>query len=61
MTDLPRPVEVLHNGKWYHGWLEATYRDDNGRWHAFVRYRIPETGLQYLQWRDQDEVRPEQE
>ena len=60
MTELPRPVEVLHKGKWYPGWLEATYRDSDGRWHCFVRYRIA-PGLQYLQWRDRDEVRPVEE
>ena len=50
-----RPVEVLHDGRWVTGWLEAYRRDGEG-WRACVRYRAG-VGLQYLQWRSAAEVR----
>ncbi|MDQ4084702.1 MAG: hypothetical protein M3165_02705 [Actinomycetota bacterium] len=55
VADLPRPVEVLHDGRWCLGVLEAVQRDD-GRWRAFVRYRVA-PGSTFLQWRDGAEVR----
>ena len=32
-----RPVEVLHDGRWVPGWVEAYRRDGDG-WRACVRY-----------------------
>ncbi len=52
---LPRPVEVLHDGVWCRGWLEA-YRQDTGGWHGYVRYAVA-PGRRYLQWRDAAELR----
>lgn len=55
MADLPRAVEVLHEGRWCPGVLEAVQRDGDG-WRAFVRYRVA-VGSTFLQWRDGAEVR----
>ncbi len=60
MITVNRPVEVLHNGSWHRGRVEAMYRDGDGRWHAFVRYSVA-PGRQFLQWRDEDEVRKVEE
>jgi hypothetical protein len=56
MPDLPRPVEVLHEGTWRSGALEAL-NHRGGRWRGMVRYSA-EPGSTYLHWRDQDEIRP---
>jgi hypothetical protein len=50
-----RPVQVLHDGQWVGGWLEAYRRDDEG-WRAMVRY-CPEPDAQYLQWRPAEQIR----
>jgi hypothetical protein len=50
-----RPVEVLHDGAWVSGWLEAYRRGDAG-WRGMVRYS-PTLGAQYLQWRPADQIR----
>jgi hypothetical protein len=50
-----RPVEVLHEGRWVTGWLEAYRRDGRG-WRAMVRYSAG-PGMQYLQWRQESNVR----
>jgi hypothetical protein len=50
-----RPVEVLHDGRWVSGWLEAYRRDGQG-WRACVSYRTT-PGMQYLQWHSDAEVR----
>jgi hypothetical protein len=50
-----RPVEVLHDGAWVNGWLEA-YRRDADEWRGMVRY-TPTPGGQYLQWRPADQLR----
>jgi hypothetical protein len=50
-----RPVEVLHEGRWVSGWLEAYRRDGEG-WRAMVRYSAG-VGMQYLQWREEAQVR----
>jgi hypothetical protein len=50
----PRPVEVLHDGRWVPGRLLA-YRRDPGGWRGMVRYRVDLS--QYLQWRDESELR----
>lgn len=54
--DRPRPVQVLHEGTWYDGWVEGVRRDDAG-WQGFVRYAVA-PGRRYLQWRPQSELRP---
>ena len=51
-----RPVEVLHDGRWLPGWLEA-YRRDGDKWRACVRYSAG-VGMQYVQWRGEADVRP---
>jgi hypothetical protein len=53
-----RPVQVLHNGHWVGGWLEAYRRDPEG-WRGMVRYSTT-PGAQYLQWRSEAEVRRKQ-
>ena len=49
------PVEVLHDGQWVSGWLEAYRRDPEG-WRGMVRYS-PSPGAQYLQWRPAEQIR----
>ena len=34
----PRPVEVLHDGRWLPGWLLAARRNPDGSWRGLVRY-----------------------
>jgi hypothetical protein len=53
-----RPVEVLHEGAWVAGWLEAYRRDPDG-WRGMVRYST-KPGATYLHWRTQGEVRRRQ-
>jgi hypothetical protein len=50
-----RPVEVLHNGAWVTGWLEACRRDPDGL-RGMVRYS-PDPGCQFLQWRPAEQIR----
>lgn len=56
MPPLPRPVEVLHEGRWYPGWLEAVWRGGGDGWRAYVRYRVA-VGSTFVQWRASGEVR----
>ena len=35
---LPRPVEVLHDGRWVRGSLLAVRRERDGRWRGLVSY-----------------------
>ena len=35
---LPRPVEVLHDGRWLQGSLLAVRRERDGRWRGLVSY-----------------------
>jgi hypothetical protein len=51
----PQPVEVLHNGAWVTGWLEA-YRRERDGWRAMVRFS-PSPGAPYLQWRPAEQLR----
>jgi hypothetical protein len=53
-----RPIEVLHDGQWVSGWLEASRPDDES-WLGMVRYSTT-PGAQYLQWRSEAEVRRKQ-
>lgn len=55
LLDAPRPVEVLHDGRWLVGWLLAYRRDADG-WRAYVRYAAG-VGMTFLQWRGEAEVR----
>ena len=50
-----RPVQVLHEGRWIDGWLEA-YRQEPAGWRGCVRYTV-EIGATYYQWRDKDDLR----
>lgn len=55
MGDLPRPVQVLHDGRWYDGWLEAVRRDEDG-WRGFVRYTV-NVGATHVLWFGEDRIR----
>ena len=55
MDDLPRAVEVLHQGRWYRGMLEAVRRDDGG-WRGFVRFKVGPNAT-HLLWFDEAELR----
>lgn len=50
-----RPVEVLRDGEWRTGDLEA-YRQDASGWHGFVRHSEG-PGLNYLGWYTEDRLR----
>jgi hypothetical protein len=54
VLDDPRPVLVLHDGVWVPGRL-LVYRRNRDGWRGMVRYRVDLS--QYLQWRDQSELR----
>jgi hypothetical protein len=54
VLDSPRQVEVLDDGRWVSGWLEA-YRRDGDVWLA-MRDTVG-VGMTYLQWRSEAEVR----
>ena len=56
VLDNPRPVEVLHDGRWLHGWLKA-YRRDGDAWRGLVDYRDPVSLGHWLQWRPGRELR----
>jgi hypothetical protein len=49
-------VEVLHDGRWYSGWLEAVRHGDEG-WRGFVRFTVDPDATQVL-WFGGGEVRP---
>jgi hypothetical protein len=53
---LPRPVEVLHGGRWMSGELLATRRGPQG-WRGLVAYTDRRTALGYYHWREQAELR----
>lgn len=58
MSDEPRPVEVLHDGRWIRGRLLGwTRRDEHGTWWGIVRYTAG-VGQQYEHARPQTEIRP---
>lgn len=52
-----RPVEVLIEGRWRSGDLEA-YRRDAAGWAGFVRHSDGPGALNYLGWFRQDCLRP---
>ena len=59
----PRRVQVRDDRGWHDGWVEAARRDESmGRWRGFVDYidRSDLTGGHYIQWADQDRIRPRQ-
>jgi hypothetical protein len=53
----PRPVDVLHDGRWLPGWLLAALQDPGGPfgggWFGTPRRR----GCKYYHWRDESELR----
>ena len=49
-------VEVLVDGHWHPGMLEA-WRAQDGRWRGYVRWTIG-VGMRHLGWVDQDHLRP---
>lgn len=51
----PQLVEVLNDGIWRPGQLEA-WRKDGAHWSAYVRYSVA-TGMQHLGWVRADMVR----
>ena len=53
----PRPVEVLHGGRWLRGTLLAARRDAGGPWRGLVRYVDPASHLGYYHWREADTLR----
>lgn len=55
MEGFPRPVQVLHEGRWVDGQLEAVNRI-GGAWRGLVRYSVA-PGLRHLQWRPESELR----
>jgi hypothetical protein len=55
-AELPRPVEVVHQGRWVRGTLLAAYRF-RGRWRGVVRYSVA-PGEQYQQSRWAEDLRP---
>jgi hypothetical protein len=57
VLDDPRPVEVLHVGRWLPGWLKAYSRDDGDGWRGLVDYRDPVSLGHWLQWRGGAELR----
>jgi hypothetical protein len=52
----PRPVVVLHDGRWLSGWLLAARRDAGEPWRGLVRYTVA-PGMQYYHRRDESELR----
>jgi|SwirhirootsSR2_FD_contig_21_23192098_length_260_multi_2_in_0_out_0_1 hypothetical protein len=50
-----RPVQVLHEGRWLDGWLEA-YRREPSEWRGCVRYSAG-VGMTCYQWRGESELR----
>ncbi len=49
-------VQVLVDGTWYDGELEAWRRTD-GRWRGYVRWSVG-VGMRHLGWVDQEQLRP---
>ena len=50
-----KPVQVLHDGRWVDGWLEAYRREPSG-WRGCVRYSTG-VGQTYYHWRPEGELR----
>jgi hypothetical protein len=55
LLEEPHPVQVLHEGRWVHGWLTAHRRERDG-WRGFMRYSTG-PGEGYVQWRGGQEMR----
>jgi hypothetical protein len=49
-------VQVLVDGTWHDGTLEAWRRTD-GRWRGYVRWSVG-VGMRHLGWVDQEQLRP---
>ena len=52
-----RPVEVLYEGVWRSGDLEA-YRHDVGGWQGFVRHSEGPGAMNHLGWFPEGALRP---
>ena len=52
----PRPIDVLHDGRWLSGWLLAARQDPGGPWRGLVRYTAA-PGVQYYHWRGESDLR----
>ncbi len=52
----PRPVDVLHEGRWLAGMLLAARRNPGGPWRGLVSYTAA-PGMQYDHWRDERTLR----
>ncbi len=52
----PRPVEVLHEGRWYPGWVRDQRREPDGRWRALVTFTVA-PGESYYRWESEDVIR----
>ena len=50
-------VEVLVDGVWHPGQLEA-WREQDGCWRGFSRWTVGRDGMRHLGWIDQDRLRP---
>lgn len=60
-AETPRPVDVLHEGRWVRGTLLVAYRSGSaGRWRGVVRYAVA-PGEQYQQARWAEELRAAEE
>jgi hypothetical protein len=55
--DHTRPVQVLVDGEWLDGWLEAVRRDDDGRWWGWVRWSVG-VGLLHVGWFGEGAIGP---
>ena len=53
----PRPVDVLHDGRWLRGELLAARRDPGGPWRGLVHYFDPTVCLAWYHWRDESTLR----
>ena len=50
-----RPVQVLHGGVWFDGWLTA-YRQDADGWWGMVRW-VVDVGRMHWHWKHETELR----
>lgn len=53
----PKQCMVLHEGRWFEGFMTYWHRNDDGSWRASVQYTTA-PGMTYMQVRPASEVRP---